>query len=368
MMDRRAPAARLEPPAARHWDFPRSVAGLVLLVEYGARAGVDRDAVLAGTGVTTAELEDPSALVPAVAELTALRNLRGDRTSSTWGDGTALGLDLGQQFHVTTFGILGYALMSSRTVVEAMNLALRFLDLSHMLSAPAPRWEGSEAVVMLETSHLPVDLAQLLVERDVSAIHTVLSELVPGGVPFRSVDLEFPAAAPTQRYREVLGVLPRFRAPATCLRFDAADLGRRLPQANPHSVALAEAMCRDVVARRRGRTGITEDVRRWVTRNVSRATGMDEAARALGTSPRTLRRRLAAAGTSYQALLDEVRQALAEEMLATDVLTVEDVAQRLGYAEASSFIHAFRRWRGSTPAQFRRDLRTGRRAAPGSAG
>ena len=83
-------------------------------------------------------------------------------------------------------------------------------------------------------------------------------------------------------------------------------------------------------------------------------------------SERTLRRRLADAGTGYQALLDEVRQALAEEMLDTGVLSVEDVAQRLGYAEASSFIHAFKRWRGMTPSQYR--LRRTRPAASGSAG
>jgi AraC-like DNA-binding protein len=147
------------------------------------------------------------------------------------------------------------------------------------------------------------------------------------------------------------------------LRFDVAHLGRTLPQANPHSQALAEAMCRDVVARRRGRSGVTEEVRLWITRNVAYDPRADTAAAALAMSPRTLRRRLAEAGVGYQTLLDEVRQALAEEMLATGVLSVEDVAQRLGYAEASSFIHAFKRWRGTTPAQFR-----GPSAASGSAG
>ncbi len=91
---------------------------------------------------------------------------------------------------------------------------------------------------------------------------------------------------------------------------------------------------------------------------------MAEVAAGLAMSERTLRRRLTAVGTRYQSLLDEVRQALAEEMLDTGLLSVEDVAQRLGYAEASSFIHAFRRWRGETPARYR--LRCGRFAARGS--
>jgi AraC-like DNA-binding protein len=90
---------------------------------------------------------------------------------------------------------------------------------------------------------------------------------------------------------------------------------------------------------------------------------MDSVARQLVMSPRTLRRRLEAEGTSYRALVDEVRQALAEEMLATGALTVEDVAIRLGYAEASSFIYAFKRWKGTTPAAYARGDR-GRTGIP----
>ncbi|MFE3259954.1 helix-turn-helix domain-containing protein [Nocardia sp. NPDC059091] len=57
---------------------------------------------------------------------------------------------------------------------------------------------------------------------------------------------------------------------------------------------------------------------------------------------------------SYRALLDEVRRTLAEEMLAATPLSVDDIAIRLGYAEATPFIHAFKRWTGTTPAAHRR--------------
>ncbi|MFD2400258.1 helix-turn-helix transcriptional regulator [Prauserella oleivorans] len=69
---------------------------------------------------------------------------------------------------------------------------------------------------------------------------------------------------------------------------------------------------------------------------------------------RTLRRKLAAEGTSYRALVDEVRETVAEDLLATPALSVEQIAHRLGYSEASSFIHAFTRWKGVPPREFRR--------------
>lgn len=351
-------------PAADHWAFPRSVSGILLLLDFAAEHGVPRAVLLRGVQVDESVLADPADVVPASVELAVLRNL-----SSALAGRPSLGLELGGRYHVTAFGILGYALMSSRTVAEAMRLALRFLDLSHIFTVPAVTVEGDDVVVELRAVDLPADLARFLVERDVAAIHTVLSELVPGGVAFTSVELAFPEPASAQRWSEQLGVLPRFGAPRTAFRFAAADLSHDLPQGNPHSQALAEQMCRDVVARRRGRSGITEQVRIWITRNLPHLTeagGMPQAAAALAMSERTLRRQLSSSGTAFQALLDEVRQALAEEMLDTGVMTVDDVAQRLGYAEASSFIHAFKRWHGETPAQFR--VRRTRRAARGTAG
>ncbi len=83
---------------------------------------------------------------------------------------------------------------------------------------------------------------------------------------------------------------------------------------------------------------------------------MPVVARALGVSPRTLRRRLTESGTSYQALFDEVRAERAAVLLTRRALPVEQVADRLGFAEAASFIHAFRRWYGTTPSSYARSV------------
>lgn len=76
-------------------------------------------------------------------------------------------------------------------------------------------------------------------------------------------------------------------------------------------------------------------------------------ARKLGVPTRTLQRRLRAAGTSWTRLLAETRRRTAEELLRDPGLTVEEVAVLLGYADASVFHRAFRRWTGSTPGAWR---------------
>ena len=79
-----------------------------------------------------------------------------------------------------------------------------------------------------------------------------------------------------------------------------------------------------------------------------------EVARALNYSPRTLGRRLEQAGTTFTALLDETRRALSEQYLRRTDFSVAEVAYLVGFAEASSFNRAFRRWTGRAPGDLRR--------------
>ena len=81
---------------------------------------------------------------------------------------------------------------------------------------------------------------------------------------------------------------------------------------------------------------------------------METLARKLNTTSRTLRRRLHLEGTSYQDLLAEVRCNLAKEYLRSTRMTTEDIAETLGFSDAANFRHAFRRWTGKNPSDFRR--------------
>ena len=82
---------------------------------------------------------------------------------------------------------------------------------------------------------------------------------------------------------------------------------------------------------------------------------MAAVAGALGMASRTLHRHLAAEGTNFRLLIDEVRGVLAEEML-SHRMSVAEVAERLGYAESASFSHAFKRWKGTAPGIYRARL------------
>lgn len=316
-------------PVARDWRFPRWVSGVAVLLRYAEGQGLAPGDLLAGSGLRVADVAVADREVTADQELSVVRALLRHRGELSPRE---LGERVGASYHLSSFGIFGFAMLASRTLLDAVNLATRYLDLSFTFALPHAELAGDDVRVVVEGGTLPADVRDFLVARDTAAIAAVLAELLPG-LPVR---VEAGAGADG-------------RASAV-LTFPVAELERPLPQGNPQSVVICESLCADLVTRRRERSGTAQQVRVLIAQELHRGAPAAVVAAGLGLSERTLRRRLAAAGTSYSELLDEVRATLAGELLGSQ-LTVDDVALRLGYAEASSFIHAHRRWTGRTPRQ-----------------
>ncbi|MBV2155402.1 AraC family transcriptional regulator [Kitasatospora sp. SUK 42] len=320
------------------------------MVRLGADHGVTAETCLAGTGVRAEQLHDPDVEVTARQELTLVANLL-----DALGHPPGLGLEAGQRYHLTTYGIWGFALISSPTLRAAIDVALRFVDLSFSLGRVRLCQDTGEVRLVLDAPDVPPALRRFFVERDAAAIMTMQRELFASPVPSRQVAFAFPPPdGGPGRYESVFGVVPGFAAGETAIGFDPALLDLPLPQANEHTAALALAQCRELLARRRSRTGLAGRVRDVLVARLADPPDADEVAELLHLGGRTLRHRLSAEGTSYRALLAEVREHLAEELLITAGLPVEQVSRRLGYVEVSSFSQAFRRWKGVGPREYRR--------------
>jgi len=125
--------------------------------------------------------------------------------------------------------------------------------------------------------------------------------------------------------------------------------------ADPHLNRLLTAYCEAALAKREQspailRSNLENEITQLLPQGEARA---EDVARRLGMSHRTLARRLASEGLSFSIILDELKADLAKRYLRDDDLPMSEVARLLGYAEASAFTHAFRRWTGMTPRQFR---------------
>jgi AraC-like DNA-binding protein len=133
-----------------------------------------------------------------------------------------------------------------------------------------------------------------------------------------------------------------------------------LRRRDPILAKLLQQQADEAVARLPRTDGVLYDVRRALA---SRVAGGDiriqSVARALATSVRSLQRRLAGAGSSYQQLVDLARKDAAERYLATSSFSIGEIAYLLGYSEAAAFNRAFRRWHKSTPQAHRAKCRSG---------
>jgi AraC-like DNA-binding protein len=331
-----------------HWDFQRGIASMQLQAQLGVEHGLSLAQCLEGTGLGPAQLADPAALVGARQELRLVRNLvRG------LGHVAGLGLEAGMRYHFTAYGMLGFAVISSPNLRSALDVALRYLNLTYAYCRITGEEDGAEMRLVFDDGEIPAEQRQFLLERDAAAALLLQREMFSNALVPRRLCLRCRRPPYAAQFSSLFGVEPQFAAARNEVAVDAALVDSPLPQANESSRRMAEEQCRNLLAARRARSGLAGRVRDRILRQPGQIPGMDAVAAELLLTPRTLRRRLLEEGTSYQALTDEVRETLAEELLSAAKLSVEQIAERLGYAEAASFIHAFKRWKGRPPHSYR---------------
>jgi len=153
-------------------------------------------------------------------------------------------------------------------------------------------------------------------------------------------------------YRRLFTVQPRFNAEMAALRFGVKWMSRPMtsregPDAERHPPA-ARSEDQD------GREIVDQVARALRVELLLGKPSGDDIADQLTMHRRTLNRRLKAAGTTFQRVLDVVRFEVARQLLTDSDLTLDDVAAALGYSGVTSFMHTFRRWAGTTPDRWRR--------------
>ena len=153
------------------------------------------------------------------------------------------------------------------------------------------------------------------------------------------------------------GCSVRFDAPVDLFVFDAKALAEPFVTRN---AALLEIIVPGLDAalneasQRGARRSLTDDVRSALSQRISgERPAVEKVAKSLGMSGRTLQRRLEELGTTYQALLDDVRRRSARRLLAKTDLDAGEVAFLLGFEELNSFTRAFQGWEGMTPLRWR---------------
>jgi len=214
--------------------------------------------------------------------------------------------------------------------------------------------EGSLAVLGYEVLGSELVGADQIVFGALAIATNLLREICGAGFALREVNFAYRAPSDTSVFASHFAAPVRFNADRNALVFDAAFLERPIAGAN---AILRDFLASQVRKKERIWEGrVAKDRIQRVMRTLL-ATGcisQDEVARAFGMNRRTFARRLQENGTSFRELLDTVRFDAARGLLSSSAVSLEDIANRLGYADVTAFSRAFRRWSGHSPAAWRR--------------
>ncbi|MET7472994.1 AraC family transcriptional regulator ligand-binding domain-containing protein [Streptomyces sp. NPDC005648] len=275
-----------------------------------------------------------------------------------------LGLKVGAAQHLTAWGLLGFALMADDTLRHAIETGVKYQNLSGaMVVWSAGTSEEDDAFVLradLPDPAIDPAVAVFLIEEGLASVVT-LSRLSVGPA-FAPKAVEF--ACPPPHRSDLHGALfdcpVRFGAPANRMIVDPAWARAPMPGRDPVTYASTLEMLDAQMAARRGLQDLLEVLEISVAQSLPVIPSFAEQARRHATSERTLRRRLADCGTTYEALVEGVRRERVEQLLLRPELTLRDIARRAGFSDERALRRAVHRWHGISPVHLREQMRSDR--------
>ncbi|WP_316251894.1 AraC family transcriptional regulator [Paraburkholderia sp. UCT31] len=310
----------------------------------------DYERLLANANINVQALEDPEGTLT-IPELEALIDVASRITGRN-----DLGYELGRQVRLNSHGPLGYALLSSRNVDEILRLAVRFYHLIVPIFTMRYERRGKYAEIGFTPSAVMHNRTlQFFLEALAMSFHVQAQMLL--GTDNEGYDIYLSMEAPPHAHRYHGNGPARFhfgesRVPGVTVRISTEILDKPLPMADERVVRQAEAQCEALSRRspRRGEWG--EFVTMMVRESENLQLTLEDVARSLNITSRTISRYLSREGLSFRDVSQRVRFERACELLEAGELTVSQIAFRLGFTDIANFSRGFRRYKGISPTGY----------------
>jgi AraC-like DNA-binding protein len=330
-------------------EFPPNK--LLYLMQLADTQGIDCRPWFAGLALSRTQVADPALRVSyRQAHTFVQRALQALNVPDA-------GLRIGREGTIGGFGLLGLAMMTSRILGDAM-----FAGIAHHKICGCLLDVGIESVSEREvalvawprfgdTELLPFFSEELFASCLMIARELVGSELSPVRVEFA-----YPQPAYADEYAALFGCEIRFSASQNRLLIDTQWLARPLPGYNPLTAKQALALCAQQLTPDGGEPHqeIVAAVERLLRAQLAQQPKLNDVARKLNLSERSLRRKLAESGRIFREIHDRVRAERALQLLQAGTLSVAQVGSEVGFNDPREFRRAFKRWTGMPPQDARR--------------
>lgn len=274
-----------------------------------------------------------------------------DRAAS-YLDDSMLGLRLGQAITPRHAGILGYVLLASRNLQEALRRLDRYQRLVYDVTPMT--WRDGVGYVDLAWDDKHGRPGPLVDETAITALIQFCRNMTDHRLTPRFVHFINPRPSDLRPYFNYFGCPVEFDQPETIVRIDDEDLERPLRTADPNMIELMERHAETLLATLPREDALIEQVRKTITTCLHEGEpNIAIVASRLGRTTRTLQRALNATGSSFRDELTAIRKELALSYLQNGHLSILDIAMLLGYTEHSAFSRSFKQWMGVSPKEYR---------------
>jgi AraC-like DNA-binding protein len=268
------------------------------------------------------------------------------------GDEPAIGLKLGSEERIERYSPPAIAALYSRSFRDALKRVARYKQLTCPEEIHVVERNGECAIQfrwLLASEPEPETLVDLCFAWIVNiGRHGVGPSLNPKRVELKRT------ASHRRLFEEHFQCPIKFEAAHNALIFKGADIDLPFLTHNPELLAMVAPQLEAELAYQLAQQTVPDQVKATLKRMLAgRRPAMQEVARELRLSPRTLQRRLTEDGLTFQQLLEDARRELARHYLLHSSLELNETAYLLGYEDPNSFFRAFQNWEGKTPGQWR---------------
>jgi AraC-like DNA-binding protein len=274
-------------------------------------------------------------------------------------DDSAFGLHLALRSNPREAGLLFYVASAAKTIGEALTLYARYCRIVNEAVRPKGTRSPEGVRVQLHFVGLPSHLARQNVEFMVAASMKGLREMAGRDFRAREVSFVHPRNSDLQEFERFFGCPVEFGASMDQLAFSNETLALPLVTEDRYLLETLQPIC-DEAAKERNtsagtlRVSVENEAQKLLPHGKAQR---DTVAKNLFMSTRTLSRRLAGEGTTYEDVVDQLRQSLALQYVKERSLSLSQIAWLLGYEGTTSFNHAFVRWTGRSPSTSRKEMR-----------
>ena len=346
------PVSRRRPPPPRYLFGSsmlrplRLAYGLAPVIEVLEAHGHDISPLLSATDIPRFALEEPSYRIRFDQELNFIR-----RALATLARPTA-GLEVGMRYNLAIFGVLGLAAACAPTMRELFHVVPTWPELSWGAIELTVWRTGDEEYVAFHENADVGDLGPFFVERDTAATLALFRQNLGASVNPSRVSFRHPAPPDIGPYERYYRAPVRFEAEANQIHFPRSAWDSPPPQANAMSYRFYANQCQRLSAVMQEPLSYADVVRSRL-RASTPIPALPDVVSALHLTRRTLQRRLDEEGTSFSALLNEVRLERARDLMRRSGWQNGEIARALGFDDASAFSRAFKSWTGTSPRKYR---------------